>query len=383
MLACPQCGASLVRSQTPAGIFWPCPRGDGRAVTVSLLRRTLKPETVSALWAGTFRPGTPRQRPCPSCRQPMQVIGAPLPGKPFVLDVCAACQFVWFDAQEFEAMPALPPPAPPKPETPRALREAVALAQVEAEAQRQAEAPPGWDDLRNLPALFGLPVEVETNELRRQPWATLLTAGLVALVSVAAFAHPALFQALALVPAEIGRGGGLTLLTSFFVHGGWLHLISNLYFLTVFGDNVEDYLGRARWLALVGAATLAGGLLHVLGDPRAEVPCAGASGGISGLLAFYALRFPRARLGLRVWLRWGPPAPWFTLPAWGWFTFWAGLQVLGAALQLGGLGQVSALAHLGGALVGVMAWALWRNIELPPEALPVAAVGEAPPRRRG
>jgi len=383
MLACPQCGASLVRSQTPAGIFWLCPRADGRAVTVSLLRRTVKAETVSALWAGTFQPDAPRQRPCPSCRQPMQAIAAPLPGRPFVLDVCQPCQFVWFDAREFEAMPAPPPPAPPKPETPREVRVAVALAKVEAEAQRQAEAPAAWDDLRNLPALFGLPVEVGDSELRRQPWATLLTAGLVALVSVAAFAQPAWREALALVPAELGRGGGVTLLTSFLVHGGWLHLISNLYFLVVFGDNVEDYLGRGRWLALVGAATLAGGALHVLGDPRANVPCVGASGGISGLLAFYALRFPRARLGLRVWLRWGPPAPWFTLPAWGWFTFWSGLQALGALLQIGGASNVSALAHLGGALTGVAGWLRWRNIELPPEALPVAAADEAPPARKG
>jgi membrane associated rhomboid family serine protease len=99
-----------------------------------------------------------------------------------------------------------------------------------------------------------------------------------------------------LVPAELWRDGGITLITSFFLHGDLFHLIGNAYFLLIFGDNVEDQLGRWRYALVVLLAALAGDLLHVAADPRDTVPCIGASGGISGVIVFYALKFPQARL---------------------------------------------------------------------------------------
>jgi membrane associated rhomboid family serine protease len=155
------------------------------------------------------------------------------------------------------------------------------------------------------------------------------------------------------------RSGGVTMLTAFFVHGGWLHLVGNLWFLVVFGDNVEEFLGRARWLLLLGSATVAGMLLHAFGDARSAVPVVGASGGISGLIAFYALRFPRARLGFLLIVRFVPI--WLTLPAWGGFALWMLMQVLFLIEQLSGFGRVSALGHLGGVLAGVVAFLVARK----------------------
>ena len=82
-------------------------------------------------------------------------------------------------------------------------------------------------------------------------------------------------------------------MTSFFIHGSLLHLVGNVYFLMVFGDNVENDIGRWRYAALLLAATLAGGFLHIALDVRPLIPCVGASGGIAGVLTYYALRFPR------------------------------------------------------------------------------------------
>jgi len=126
-----------------------------------------------------------------------------------------------------------------------------------------------------------------------------------------------------------------------------------------FGDNVEDFLGRKRWLLLLGLATIGASLLQVLGDPRGSVPCVGASGGISGLIVFYALRLPKARLATYLSSRYSAGV-WITFPAWGGLLVWLLLQGVLLMQQLDG-GNVAALAHLGGAIVGAIAFFVTRN----------------------
>jgi membrane associated rhomboid family serine protease len=146
------------------------------------------------------------------------------------------------------------------------------------------------------------------------------------------------------------RDGGSTVFTSFFLHAGILHLAGNLYFLLIFGSNVEDCLGRWRFVALVLLATVVGDMLHVIAQPHSTIPCVGASGGISGLIAFYALKFPRTQLDIMIRYRW------VQIPAWGTFIVWVAMQSMGAMMQLAGFSNVAALAHIGGAMVGVLFW---------------------------
>lgn len=200
-----------------------------------------------------------------------------------------------------------------------------------------------------------MPVERGTERLRTTPWATWGLAALIAAVSFLSFTDlPATITSYGLIPAQYGRYGGLTFLTSFLLHGGALHLATNIYFLLVFGDNVEDLLGKRRFLVLIACAALVGDVVHIGGDPGSTTPCVGASGGIAGALAFYALAFPRVRLRflLRVylWFRW------VSLPAYVLFLIWLVTQFLGSWAQLAGFSNVSSLAHLGGAGVGVLFW---------------------------
>ena len=121
---------------------------------------------------------------------------------------------------------------------------------------------------KTIPALFGLPVELESASASRVPIATYALSGLIAAVSLSAFlwAHLGRQNVAAqfgLVPALWGRDFGLTLVTSFFLHGGLFHLASNLYFLLIFGGPVEAFLGPKRWLALMAAAALLGDALDV------------------------------------------------------------------------------------------------------------------------
>jgi len=292
----------------------------------------------------------------------MRVFPGPGPGP--TLDACRTCTTVWFDPHEFDAVPEGRVESADQLE----LRAREALARLQLEHLKETESDQAPDELwKTIPALFGFPVETQAPAVSGWPWLTWAVALAVTGVSLLAFGDlEGAVQQFGFVPAKALRYGGLTLLTSFFLHGGVFHLIGNLYFLLVFGDNVEDALGRARYALLLLGATLAGDLVHWLAAPDSAVPCVGASGGISGVIVFYALRFPQARLGVlfRYWLYFR----WIQMPAWVALGFWLVLQVLGVSLQLAGFSSVAATAHLGGAAAGFVAWLYWRRLSPAPTA---------------
>tara|TARA_Y100001933_G_scaffold237733_3_gene260902 strand:+ start:12460 stop:13155 length:696 start_codon:yes stop_codon:yes gene_type:complete len=167
------------------------------------------------------------------------------------------------------------------------------------------------------------------------------------------FGLHALPAELAIVPAEV------TVLTSMFLHGGWMHLIGNMLFLWVFGDNVEDAMGHGRFAVFYVTCGIAAAFAQVLPDPHSVVPMIGASGAISGVLGAYLLLFPRARVLVLVPLgfflytvRW--PAQLVLL---GWF----GLQLLSNAFADSGSGGVAFGAHVGGFLAGVTLVGLFKR----------------------
>jgi membrane associated rhomboid family serine protease/Zn-finger nucleic acid-binding protein len=238
----------------------------------------------------------------------MSVVTLGSPSDRFFLDVCTRCQFVWLDPNELESLPPAPVPARKEesPPLPQEAREALAIYKARMIAEEQSKsgtnAPDEW--WKYLPAMLGWPVE-DDNPVKHIPAATITLVVLVILTSLAALSD--LKEAVSrfgFVPAELFTGGGLTMISSFFLHGSVFHLIGNMYFLFVFGDNVEDVLGKKRFLLMLLAATVGGDLLHALFAPNSHTPCIGASGGISALIVFYALQFPHARLGWMIYFCW-------------------------------------------------------------------------------
>lgn len=144
------------------------------------------------------------------------------------------------------------------------------------------------------------------------------------------------------------------LLTSIFLHGGWLHLIGNMWFLWVFGDNVEDRLGHLRYLVFYLACGLGAGLVHVLFNLDSRIPAVGASGAISGILGAYMVLFPGARVLTLIPLL----VFFFTveLPAVILLGYWFLIQTLSGlgALGMRGRGGVAWWAHVGGFLLGLL-----------------------------
>jgi membrane associated rhomboid family serine protease len=206
-----------------------------------------------------------------------------------------------------------------------------------------------------------MPVEFDAPEEQRRPWATWLLSAAIICASLLAFPHLLeVVQRFGLIPAEATRLNGLTFVTSFFLHAGIIHLAGNMYFLLAFGHAVENFLRPLRYLALIAVAAFIGDLAHIALDPRSQTPCIGASGGIAGVITFYALNFPRMRLAFLmrfgfVWFRW------IRLPAWFVFVLWFLFQIIGTLEQRAGMSSVSSAAHLGGAAMGLIAWLVWRK----------------------
>ncbi|MFA7414605.1 MAG: rhomboid family intramembrane serine protease [Rhizobium sp.] len=153
------------------------------------------------------------------------------------------------------------------------------------------------------------------------------------------FGNATLDPALVLVPED------LTTLTYAFLHTDILHLGSNMLFLWVFGDNVEDAFGHIRFLIFYLMCAVAGALFHGLVTPMSQTPLIGASGAISGVVAAYTLLHPKVRIWILVFFRFPLPLPAF-LP----LLFWIGQQFWMLAVDNGG--EVSWGAHVGGILAG-------------------------------
>jgi membrane associated rhomboid family serine protease len=147
-----------------------------------------------------------------------------------------------------------------------------------------------------------------------------------------------------------------TPLTSMFLHGGWGHLLGNCLFLWVFGNNVEDSMGRIRFPIFYVLCGLAAAFAQILVDPASPVPMVGASGAISGVLGAYLVLYPRVRVNLLViifiFIRIIP------VPAWLMLFLWIGYQVVSGLPQLTSSGAqhagVAFWAHIGGFLTGMI-----------------------------
>ena len=165
------------------------------------------------------------------------------------------------------------------------------------------------------------------------------------LVPAVLFDHVELPEALARVPATA------TLFTSMFMHGGWGHLLGNLLYLWIFGNNIEDRFGHVRFLLFYLLCGVAAALAQALPDTTSQVPMVGASGAISGVLGAYLLLFPRARVLVVIPIGLYPYT--VRLPALVVLGFWFLLQLISQLASEPGLGGVAFRAHIGGFVAGM------------------------------
>jgi membrane associated rhomboid family serine protease len=220
----------------------------------------------------------------------------------------------------------------------------------------------------------------DENETQRTSWVTLGLVGLNVtawLVVQGAGSDPALAASVCqygLIPGELtgqlsagtrvplGEGIACTiqagpqaanLVTSMFLHGSWMHLLGNMWFLWLFGNNIEDSMTRLRFIVFYLVCGLAAALLQVAVNTGSGIPMVGASGAISGVMGAYLLLYPRVRVFTLVWL--GFFITRVALPAWVMLVYWSVIQLLGGFTSIGAEGGgVAFWAHLGGFVAGLV-----------------------------
>ncbi len=176
-----------------------------------------------------------------------------------------------------------------------------------------------------------------------------------------------LINTFGMTPARLVRSWSnpmvlMTLFTYMFLHGGLGHLIGNMLYLWIFGDNIEDRMGHGRFLIFYLSSGVLASLVQIVAAPHAQLPTVGASGAIAGVLGAYLLLFPQARIRVLI------PIPFFffvtSVPAvlvlGGWFLlqFFRGLMSLNVPMQRGG---VAWWAHIGGFLAGMILMPVFRK----------------------
>jgi membrane associated rhomboid family serine protease len=363
MPACPSCRTQLGKALTKTGVVYGCRNCHGVLAGLPVLRKNAVSRAVvnQAWFAVRDGKGTPG-KVCPHCMHAMSEVAVDARGTPLLLDLCASCHVVWFDTGEFEQMPkggAAPTGAAPVKEPPLSpkARGIIAVEKIKRHKKAEALSPRPDRVWKYIPGLMGFPVEMDPDDV--SPWPAITVTALVACIAVFAMTLTNLggwVTKWGFYPCDMFANGGLNLLFAFFLHGGWLHIIGNMYFLLVFGNNVEDDLGRNKFVTLLLAAHVAGFMLHAAFSKRPEVPLIGASAGISGVIAYYGVAFPRARIGFLFLYFW-----WIRLPALAAIILYAIVQLIGVHYQLQGASSVSYLAHLGGLAVGLIAGLVARH----------------------
>jgi membrane associated rhomboid family serine protease len=219
-----------------------------------------------------------------------------------------------------------------------------------------------------------IPVRDDPGEPRRSfPWVmlTILVVNVVAFVFELGVGDTGsldnLFLAAGIVPVEFTRGvlvgpppplgmTWTTLFTSMFLHGGLLHIASNMLYLFIFGDNVEDRLGHFKFLIFYFVCGVAAGITHIVVNASSDVPSIGASGAIAGVLAAYLRLFPHARVRTLIFI--GPIVLVPRIAAAFLILFWFATQFLSGIMSLGGTTDqssgVAVWAHIGGFISGLI-----------------------------
>jgi membrane associated rhomboid family serine protease len=219
----------------------------------------------------------------------------------------------------------------------------------------------------------------DINPTRRTPYVTWILIAINALVffwqlTLSPRELQGVFLDLAVVPNNVTRDpfgveSLLDGLRSMFMHGGWAHILGNMLYLFLFGDNIEDRLGKVLYLALYFISGYAAVYAQVLIDPTSQIPMIGASGAIAGVLGAYLVMFPRVRVRAIVFL--GAFGQVAELPALVVLGFWFVIQLVSGVGSLGAASTaddgVAFFAHIGGFVAGaVLAFIFMRMVPQPP-----------------
>lgn len=303
--------------------------------------------------AGSRSRATPL--PCPRGHGKLREVTLEIPTDHADACGCPECAGVWMEPEDLRRIRThLPQPDVASEERIESLKLRIDEAQHEADEAQVARREKDLPRLLLLMAFPLAPMEIYSPTRRRRPIATYALIAANVAVFILQLIIPGHLFNLALVPSAFLRGiEPWTILTQMFLHGDYLHILGNMYFLAIFGDNVEDRMGVAQYLALYVVGGIGATLAHIASNPSSTIPTLGASGAISAVMGAYVYLFPHRKLYMNLFVVMGRvPAIWY-------LAIWLAIQFYSA---LRGAPGVAWWAHIGGVAVGVAFAALHRAV---------------------
>ena len=390
---CPSCNASLSEITHQGVTVDVCPgcRGvwldPGELALLSDTENDLPKESDSRRTAPGQGLQSKTDSHCPRCQAGFDTFEY-APGTSLYIDRCKDCEGIWLDAGELKKIRnishqrrflSIHSPTDPQRRLQELLRSENRRSRAQMTQARTATSTAASGSSSRsgrsstsvyfFQLLTGLPVEVDAKR-ERFPAATLgliVVCLMVFLYQTFAVYDPMAFlHQYGMIPGLVTAGDGLMgLFTSLFVHGGWLHLLGNLYFLWLFGDNVEDRLHRGVFLLFYLGCGLVADFCHVIATNMPYVPTVGASGAISGIMGAYLVLYPKRKMYQVFWFIQ------FRISVAFYLMIWLGLQLFYSSLaaQQGSGAGVAWWAHIGGFGAGALGiWIFNRAGWLRPEA---------------
>lgn len=368
-MLCANCQTELLKNESEFGTYYECPNCPGILISfytlkISRINQLFLKEKLRAAKKDISISGIS----CPSCEHDLSrqddVSGANMM-------FCRNCDMIWTDQESFDKFPKSDKPVVKdkistvkkslSEEEKEDLIIAMAAEQSSLYTRNSSSFLGNIEGPKDIVAgLFSLPIEEDGKFFDYYSLITWAMVGLFLLLFIVTrFDLRNSMMLLGYIPDQWSRGFGLPVLSSFAMHADFWHFFSNSYFLMLFGDNVENAIGRVKYLILVLISHISGLLLHTFLDPNGHIPLVGASAGISGVIAFYCLVYPKKKIGwvLRFWFYFYK----IKLPAWSFLAIWLLIQFIIAKLQISGGSSVSALGHLGGVFIGVIAAFLYKR----------------------
>lgn len=385
MLICPISGLKMKTARARGVSFWYCSLSRTRAISLGEARKVFGVDSTRELWIRSEIASNPSEWNCPSCTKKMKVVVEPKWMKGGELDVCRSCRLIWLKADSHLEVPHPEDFLISKGDSTVIQDRAegvmeLMLAQQRAEYEKNAwvTSPPPEISKRIL-GFMGVPVEENSNDSSiLETWVTSLI--LLTCFMLHVFFHfngstGAHFQKYGFLPSEPFKNSGLNIFLASFLHGGWFHLIFNLYFFNMFADDVEEYLGKIKFVVLVVVASLSTAFFQIWLGTKPMIPHVGLSGVVMAMMCFYAFAFPKNRIaflipGIHIWNHgdgeaWIRTLRWWRLPAWIVFGFYTAKDFLKYFFfEKAGWGDVSHSGHLGGIFAGLVIWFLFSKPKL-------------------
>lgn len=325
---CPRCSFLLMEQTVKGSAVDHCFRCGGTFLEKGIESKILGESSSSDYWRGTeISERLPLQGVyCPKDHQRFRTYSVGFEENKVEVDLCSKCEGLWLDPKEGKK-----------------LFDTVLHEGQKKEATFNEK--PGFKSYI-FQAFSGMPVEA-WNPVHHRPIVTMCLIALLVLTFIGQLLMPFINENFILYPQKFLAGEQLWgLLSAGFLHGGLAHLLGNLYFLYIFGDNVEDYIGKRRFLIVYLSAVLFSSLAYVIARPNSEIGVVGASGAIAALMGAYIMIFPKIKLYFTVLfvpIRLG--VTWY-------LSFWLLFNVI---MMFVGGGGVAWEAHVGGFAFGLAA----------------------------